>query len=203
MAGSASSCLPTHLRNHFYLRRIICTYSAAEPGESIFRAEFGFLFGGTGRPLLLYGCVYACVFLACVSWIVCWEEVSCHSIHAATVKARAADSEGGPPIWPFLCLLHVVQRYLSRKLLWMPAWCHILSFRIMAFSAYLPTVLKSLSPWQPTYPPPFWLSSSSHILEFPPAVRSGERGSYMVTMFAACNQNSRVIEQSQVLVMLE
>lgn len=78
-------------------------------------------------------CVFALVCVACVSWIVWWEEVSCHSIHAAKVEARAADSKGGAPIQPFLSLLHVVQRYLSRKLLWMPVWCHILFPWVHAF----------------------------------------------------------------------
>lgn len=42
-------------------------------------------------------------------------------------KAWAADSTGDAAKQPFLSPLHVIQRYLSRKLLWMPAWRRILS----------------------------------------------------------------------------
>lgn len=55
------------------------------------------------------------------------------------------------------------------------------------FSAYLPPGLKSPFPWQSDYPPPFWLRSWSHALEFPPAVHSQERGYYVAILCAACN----------------
>lgn len=57
-------------------------------------------------------------------------------------KARAADWKGGAPIGPCLSsLLRVVQRYLSRKLLWMSAWCHVLPPRGSWLS--VPTCLQA------------------------------------------------------------
>lgn len=103
-------------------------------------------------------------------------------------KAWAADWKGGTPIGPCLSsLLHVVQQYLSRKLLWMSAWCHVLPSGFMAFCAYLPPSLKSLSPRQSDHPSPFCLRSCSHALEFPPAVCSQEGGCYVAILCAACN----------------
>lgn len=53
--------------------------------------------------------------------------------------------------------------------------------------AYLPPGLKSPFPWTWEHPPPFWLHSCSHALEFPPAVCSQERGCYVAILCAACN----------------
>lgn len=45
---------------------------------------------GRGFSFCCVGVFTLVFFLACVSWIVCWEEVSCHSIHAPRSPSQSS-----------------------------------------------------------------------------------------------------------------
>lgn len=131
-------------------------------GETILRTGFAVQqHRQSTSAVCVFTCVFVCVFLGLCGG----RRVSCHSIHAASANNWVTDRKRGPPISPFLSIMHVVQRYLSRKKLWMPEWCHILSPGFMAFRVHLFRRLKSLSPWQSDFPPDFGFGSSCHTLE--------------------------------------